>query len=81
MSCSSNKKRSILSMHYSSPMWPHIGCQSLSPILLFIVVLLKYALQLVAGAFRLLHPGGDSSYPWVSVCALGHNLGKDRTVT
>ena len=43
--------------------------------------LLKYTLQLAAGAFRLLHPGGDSSYPWVSVRALGHNLGKDRTIT
>ena len=40
-----------------------------------------YTLQLAAGAFRLLHPRGDSSYPWVSVCALGHNLGKDRTIT
>ena len=40
-----------------------------------------YSLRLAAGAFRLLHPGGDSSYPWVSVRALGHNLGKDRTFT
>ena len=38
-----------------------------------------YALQLAAGAFRLLHPGGDSSCPWVSVHTLGHNFGKDRT--
>ena len=53
----------------------------MSPILLFIVVLLKYTLQLAAGAFRLPHPGGDSSYPWVSFHALGHNLGKDRTIT
>ena len=44
-------------------------------------ILFGYTLQLVAEAFRLLHPGGDSSYPWVSVCALGHNFGKDRTFT
>ena len=25
-------------------------------------------------------PRGDSSYSWVSVCALGHNLGKGRTI-
>ena len=50
---------------------PHIGCQSLSPILLFIVVLLKYALQLAAGAFRPLLSGGDSRCSWVSSCALG----------
>ena len=53
----------------------------MSPILLSTSILLGYTLQLAAGAFRLFHPGGDSSYPWVSVCALGHNLGKDRTFT
>ena len=32
------------------------------------------SLQLATLAFKLLLPGGDSSYPWASVCALGHNL-------
>ena len=31
MSCSSNKERLFHSMHYSLPMRPHIGHQSLSP--------------------------------------------------
>ena len=59
-------------------------CQNvkkLSPTLLSTISFFGYTFQLAAGAFRLLHPGADSSYPWVSVCALGHNLGKDRTVT
>ena len=59
----------------------HVGKGTMSPTLLFTNILLGYTLQLASGAFRLLHPGGYSSYSWVSVCALGHNSDKDRTFT
>ena len=54
---------------------PHWVPKSVTNITLY-CILFGYALQLAPGAFRLLPPGGDSSYPWVSVYALVHNLGK-----
>ena len=52
---------------------PHWVPKSVTNITLY-CILFGYALQLAAGAFRLLHPWGDSSYPWVSVRALGQKI-------
>ena len=55
--------------------------QNVTNITIYLTIIIVLSPQLAAGTFRLLHPGDDSICPWVSVCALGHSLGKGRTFT
>ena len=54
MSCSPDKERLFHSMHYSLPMWPHIGHQSLSPT----ITLLDLPPYGLAGRACRFHPQG-----------------------
>ena len=69
--CSSFRKAPDHSISSISSMWPHIGCQSLSPTITFGYF---HSHSVSSQSMQILSLGGDSSCSWVLVRALGHNL-------